>query len=473
MRSGERGLGRRVVIGSHQAGIAQLARARAFQARGRGFESRFPLHRFPRSDGHGFRIARRVPRLRRRWWIRLQSSWALAGLLVAGGLAVAAEATSPEAFRLNEAAAVEVGHGRPEAALDLLTRAVSLDPRDPSIRSNLARVRTIVGQSLAQSGRFREAEVQYRAALDADPAEMSAWLSLGGLQLRQREARAAEDTFRRAIGVDPGNADAAIGLGDAYYTQGDLIRALAEWERALAMRPEDSALRDRIAGVQREAKVHTGYRSRESQHFQVVYEGRRQEDIGRELIAILERAYNDVGYALGAYPDRAVPTIFYSDRDFAEATGRSSRVGGYYHLLDGKIRIALRGLRPQDPALESLLYHEYTHALIYAVTRGNNPPRWVHEGLAVHLERRRAPQFREEALRGARAGQSETLDRSPYVMGSVAVEYLLDRYGMATMRLLLQRLGDGTPFPQAFQETFRMDLAALERTLQDVVTRGY
>jgi hypothetical protein len=27
-----------------RAGIAQLARARAFQARGRGFESRFPLH---------------------------------------------------------------------------------------------------------------------------------------------------------------------------------------------------------------------------------------------------------------------------------------------------------------------------------------------------------------------------------------------------------------------------------------------
>ena len=31
------------------AGIAQLARASAFQAEGRGFESRFPLHR-PRSS---------------------------------------------------------------------------------------------------------------------------------------------------------------------------------------------------------------------------------------------------------------------------------------------------------------------------------------------------------------------------------------------------------------------------------------
>src|SRR5262245_50044674 len=31
--------------GDHRAGVAQLARASAFQAEGRGFESRFPLHR--------------------------------------------------------------------------------------------------------------------------------------------------------------------------------------------------------------------------------------------------------------------------------------------------------------------------------------------------------------------------------------------------------------------------------------------
>ena len=31
-------------IGSFSAGIAQLARASAFQAEGRGFEPRFPLH---------------------------------------------------------------------------------------------------------------------------------------------------------------------------------------------------------------------------------------------------------------------------------------------------------------------------------------------------------------------------------------------------------------------------------------------
>jgi hypothetical protein len=97
----------------------------------------------------------------------------------------------------------------------------------------------------------------------------------------------------------------------------------------------------------------------------------------------------------------------------------------------------------------------------------------VHEGLAVHMEHRRAPQYKEEARRRALASRLESLQSAPYVMGSVAVEYLIDRYGMATMRLLLQRLGDGKEFPQAFQETFGTGLATFEQTVRDVVTRGY
>jgi hypothetical protein len=262
-------------------------------------------------------------------------------------------------------------------------------------------------------------------------------------------------------------------LGQAYYNLGDLPAALSEWERAAAALPDDAALRERVARVRREAEIQGAYRAKESQHFAVVYEGRPQEDLRQEFIRLLEQAYLDVGYVLGAYPSAPVQVIFYADVDFAPATGLSTDIGGFYNRLDGKIRVALRGLKPGDPRLASLVTHEYTHALIYAVGRGNNPPRWVHEGLAVHMEQRRAPQYKEEARRRARGSQLESLQASPYVMGSVAVEYLIDRYGMATMRLLLQRLGDGKEFPHAFQETFRTDLAAFERTVRDVVTRGY
>jgi len=334
-------------------------------------------------------------------------------------------------------------------------------------------VRTVVGHRLAQAGRLREAEVQYRAALDVEPNQVAAWLGLGEVQLRQRDPRSAVEAFRRAVELNPEDSETRIRLGQAHYNGGDFAAAVAEWERAASMRPDDGALRERVARVRREAGIQSGYREKESQHFAVAYEGRRQEDLGQEFVRLLEQAYLEVGYVLGAYPSAAVPVIFYADVDFASATGHSTDVGGFYGRLDGKIRIALRGLKPGDARLSSLVTHEYTHALIYAVTRGNNPPRWVHEGLAVHMERDRTPRYRDEAHRLGRSGRLESLERSPYIMGSVAVEYLLDRYGMSTMRLLLQRLGEGKPFAEAFQETYRTDLAGFERTVRDVVTRGY
>jgi tetratricopeptide (TPR) repeat protein len=404
-------------------------------------------------------------------WVWLRQ--ALIGVLIAGASVAPVWAANPEAYRLNETAVAEVRRGHHEAALDLLVRAAALDPGDTSIRSNLARVRTVVGHRLAQAGRVQEAEVQYRAALDADPREAGAWIGLGELQLRQRDPREAAEAFRRAVELRPEDAETRIRLGQASYNLGDLPTALSEWERAAAMRPDDAALRERVTRVRREAEIQAGYRAKESQHFAVVYEGRRQDDLGQEFVRLLEQAYVDVGYVLGAYPRAPVSVIFYADVDFAPATGLSTDVGGFYNRLDGKIRIALRGLTPGDPRLASLVTHEYTHALIYAVGRGNNPPRWVHEGLAVHMEQRRAPQYKEDARRRARASRLESLQSAPYVMGSVAVEYLIDRYGMATMRLLLQRLGEGKEFPQAFQETFGTDLATFEQTVRDVVTRGY
>jgi tetratricopeptide (TPR) repeat protein len=172
-----------------------------------------------------------------------------------------------------------------------------LDPRDASIRGNLARVRTVVGHRLTQAGRLSEAEIQYRAALDADPGEVAAWVGLGELQLRQRDPREAVEAFRRAVELKPEDGETRVRLGQAYYNVGDLPAALSEWERAAATRSDDGALREQIARVRREADIQSSYRAKESQHFAVVYEGQRQEDLGQEFVRLLEHAYLEVGYS--------------------------------------------------------------------------------------------------------------------------------------------------------------------------------
>ncbi|HEY6106512.1 MAG TPA: hypothetical protein VIV59_11045, partial [Anaeromyxobacteraceae bacterium] len=117
-------------------------------------------------------------------------------------------------------------------------------------------------------------------------------------------------------------------------------------------------------------------------------------------------------------------------------------------------------------------FHEYAHALIYFLARGNNPPRWIHEGLAVHVERRRAPEFRAQARAQARAGSVPSLDASPYIQGSAAVELLIERHGMSAVQALLRRLGEGQRFPEAFQESFQTDLGTFQRELRESLIRG-
>ncbi|MGE5849378.1 MAG: tetratricopeptide repeat protein [Candidatus Methylomirabilota bacterium] len=385
-----------------------------------------------------------------------------AALLWAGG--IPAWAASRDALRLNEEGVALTANGRYEEAAARFTQALRLSPGDAVIRQNLARVRTVLGHQYLHSGSLSQAQDQYQAALDLVPEESAALLGLGDIQHRNRQPRQAAEFYRRAVAAEPTNPDAYARLAEAYYQQGDPTAAVSEWERALALRPDDQVIRRRLEQVQREAKLQTGFRSRESQHFRVIYEGQRREDIGQPLLQVLERAYTDVGYELGAYPPYEVQTIFYSEAGFTDS---------HYGVLDGKIRIGLRGLRLENPLLRSVLYHEYTHALVYAVTRGNHPPRWVDEGMAVHMEKLRAPSFRQEAIRQARAGVVPSLDQSPYVHGSPAVEYLIERYGMAQIRHMLQRMGEGLPFTQAFQETFQRDLGTFQREFRDLLVRGY
>jgi len=385
-----------------------------------------------------------------------------AALLWSG--APSAWAASREALRLNEEGIALTAKGQYEAAAARFTQALRLSPGDEVIRRNLARVRTVLGHRYLDAGSLSQAQGEYQAALDLVPDEPAALLGLGDIQHRNRQPRLAAEFYRRAVAAEPTNPDAYARLAEAYYQQGDPTAAVSEWERALALRPDDTTVRRRLEQVQREARLQTGYTARESQHFRVIYEGQRREDIGQPLLGILERAYTDVGYELGAYPPYEVQTIFYSEAEFTDS---------HYGVLDGKIRVGLRGLRLEHPLLRSVLYHEYTHALVYAVTRGNHPPRWVDEGLAVHMEKLRAPRFREEAIRQARAGVVPSLDQSPYVHGSPAVEHLIERYGMARVRHMLQRMGEGLPFNRAFQETFQRDFATFQREFRDLLVRGY
>ncbi len=176
------------------------------------------------------------------------SWWRVVWVTALGGLGLPALAANPEARRLNEMAVSRTAEGRYEEAAGLFSEALRLSPDDEVIRRNLAHVKTALGHQLLQAGQFEKAEAQYQAAIDMVADEVPALLGLGDALLRQRDVREAAEMYRRVVQAAPAASEGYLRLGEAYYQQGDLNGALAEWERAQSLQPQDARLRQRILG---------------------------------------------------------------------------------------------------------------------------------------------------------------------------------------------------------------------------------
>jgi len=98
------------------------------------------------------------------------------------------------------------------AAACILLMACNRDPRamrDKCIAS---------GNKYFQNGKYKEASILYRRALQFDPKSGEAYYRLGLVDLALREYGEAARALERATSLDPGNEDATVGLAELYIT---------------------------------------------------------------------------------------------------------------------------------------------------------------------------------------------------------------------------------------------------------------
>jgi len=104
-----------------------------------------------------------------------------------------------------------------------------------------------LGDALFDQSLNDEAMRNYRAAADLDPNFYGAYYQIGRVHLadsRYAEARAA---FDKAIKLDPSQADAIMYRGAALRRLGDFDTALADIERAIAMKSDDTNYYDELS----------------------------------------------------------------------------------------------------------------------------------------------------------------------------------------------------------------------------------
>jgi len=177
------------------------------------------------------------------------------------------------------------------------------------------------------------------------------------------------------------NINAYLLAGEIYYQLDDYDKAEYYWNKAIKVNPGLAEVKTRIGKLKKEKKIEKDFLGQKYAHFKVKFKGSENWQLADRMINILESAYGDVGAKLDYYPSTSVTVILYPEEEFMHFSDGYHWIGG---IFDGKIRIRGKNLQLTD--IKRILYHEYTHAVIYYATKGQNIPLWFHEGIAQYME---------------------------------------------------------------------------------------
>ena len=172
-------------------------------------------------------------------------------------------------------------------------------------------------------------------------------------------------------------------LAQIFVDQGELDLALRLIDRAdqISPLPAQSQWRRQI---ELDRELSDAYRTRETDHFRLHFPPQTGGKYPRHLGWVLEAEWRRLQKWIPTKltGGRKIDVQLVPYRSFMAAYSSGVEVVGIY---DGKVRVPLADIRSLDPLIVGIVSHELAHAMIDIKTDGN-APKWLHEGLASHIE---------------------------------------------------------------------------------------
>lgn len=430
---------------------------------------------------------------------------------------------SPQAFALNEEGLKLANSGQYQAAIEKLEAARELEPANATLRTNLYMIINAAAVKASNAKDNRTAEELYDKAASREDAPYNIYMNYGTFLLnlgRVDEAahnldkalnmtgikRSDESNIRLSLGavymkkgmydeavtvLEPAahndkNAEAYFLIGKTQYSQGrfeQAIDALGEAVKCGKNGPAAKAAEELLKKVKKEGRVESKFENQSLHHFQVQFDGERRNDVKVDkAMQLLEEAYNGVGSYFNYYPEAPTAVIIYSQNQFKEASDSPVWVAALY---DGKIRLPLNDVVQNSDNLKQLIFHEYTHAVIFHVAQGRCPV-WLNEGFAQILEGNSVSDrqtavlkkylekkqlFDMKSLEGSFMGLSPAAAELAYAQALSFTNFAIEKIGQSQMIEALQLLGQGKSMSEIFTESMYTDYKKLQADWMEQVAK--
>src|SRR5262245_10181348 len=125
--------------------------------------------------------------------------------------------------------------------IDALRRRVQKDPASIAFAQ--------LGEEYRRAGQYAEAADVCRAGLAIHPGYLSARVTLGRALIELGDLEHARRELEMVLGTARENLSAIRGLAEIHQRQGDVKAALAQYQRALSLAPNDPDLEETVADL--------------------------------------------------------------------------------------------------------------------------------------------------------------------------------------------------------------------------------
>jgi tetratricopeptide (TPR) repeat protein len=355
---------------------------------------------------------------------------------------------------------------------DDVRAAEDLFSRHPAqARELLESVLLAVAAKAGAERRFDAAAALIERAVSIAPDSLPARRMQLGLRLTSGDWAGAEQAGRALLALSPADAEGARGVAYALVRQ-DRSREAAELLQAFLASHEDAEARSLLARIQHDSSVEQNLEEAKLSHFHVRYDGEAHEDVGREILRLLDRHYATLVRRFDHEPAQPIAVILLSSKSYYDATGAPAWSGGEYDSFDGRVRIPIAGLSPAlSPDLDPVLIHELTHSFVADLSAGV-APRELQEGLAQYMEGRHIADLDADRLRALATGRLGGV--SGFYFNSLwLVEDLVSQRGTGGINDLLAAMASSGNADQAFRSVYGSDLATLKSQAAERLRRRY
>ncbi|MBI4341394.1 MAG: alpha/beta fold hydrolase [Candidatus Omnitrophica bacterium] len=366
-----------------------------------------------------------------------------------------------------------------------LQQEVQQRPGLAHTRQQLAIAYNNYGVVLGNEGQWEQAVRQLQEAVQLDPANTQAKENLSRIYLnraheayQQRRFPDALSAIELALQANPELAQAYALRGELEYNQQKLKEAKASWEQALKLDPSQPEIGKRLEQVTQELPVESDFERVSQASFDIRYQEGLESAIGFDVRDVLLQARREVGSDFAYWPKHRLVVLVYSAESFKQLRQETPEwLAGQF---DGKIRVPLPSKQLNPQTVKAILFHEYTHALIYDLTNGTCPI-WLNEGLAEYEGRRQAPgpmaPLRQAQMDSRLTPWKDLSDGFSPALTAEAVSlayqqsysiaaYLVERYGFWRIRRILKVIGEGKAWETALSDEFRLKLKTIEGNWQ-------